>query len=139
MSESREEAIKRLQDSASALEARTTVEKSAELTGHQVSGQAYKIIAELLGGVFVGLAAGFLAGWGFGTRPWGLVGGGPVGLRLVDLHGASHSQPVDGAGQGVRDVGSGRSLCRGRRRRGTIGLHGRSDSSVSDSEGHRSS
>ena len=62
MSESREEAIKRLQDSASALEARTTVEKSAELTGHQVSGQAYKIIAELLGGVFVGLAAGFIGG-----------------------------------------------------------------------------
>ena len=82
MSESREEAIKRLQDSASALEARTTVEKSAELTGHQVSGQAYKIIAELLGGVFVGLAAGFIADWVFGTRPWGLIGGVLLGFAL---------------------------------------------------------
>ncbi|MCG2663927.1 AtpZ/AtpI family protein [Brevundimonas sp.] len=82
MSESREEAIKRLQDSASALEARTTVEKSAELTGHQVSGQAYRIIAELLGGVFVGLAAGFIADWVFGTRPWGLIGGVLLGFAL---------------------------------------------------------
>ena len=82
MSESREEAIKRLQDSASALEARTTAEKSAELTGQQVSGQAYKIIAELLGGVFVGLAFGFIADWVFGTRPWGLIGGVLLGFAL---------------------------------------------------------
>ena len=54
MTESREEAIKRLQQSASDLEARTMAEKSAELTGQKVAGQAYKIIAELLGGVFVG-------------------------------------------------------------------------------------
>ena len=82
MSESREEAIKRLQDSASALEARTTAEKSAELTGQQVSGQAYKIIAELLGGVFVGLAFGAIADWALGTRPWGLIGGVLLGFAL---------------------------------------------------------
>ncbi|WP_395944700.1 AtpZ/AtpI family protein [Brevundimonas sp.] len=82
MSESREEAIKRLQDSASALEARTAVEKSAELTGHQVAGQAYKIIAELLGGVFVGLAFGAIADWVLGIRPWGLIGGVLLGFAL---------------------------------------------------------
>ena len=82
MSESREEAIKRLQDSASALEARTTAEKSAELTGQKVAGQAYKIIAELLGGVFVGLAFGFIVDWVLGTRPWGLIGGVLLGFAL---------------------------------------------------------
>jgi len=82
MSESREEAIKRLQDSASALEARTTAEKSAELTGHQVSGQAYKIIAELLGGVIVGIAIGFGVDRLFGTAPWGLIGGVLLGFAL---------------------------------------------------------
>ena len=83
MSESREEAIKRLQDSASALEARTTAEKSAELTGHQVSGQAYKIIAELLGGVFVGLGLGFGVDRLFGTSPWGILVGVLAGFALA--------------------------------------------------------
>ncbi|WP_292070780.1 AtpZ/AtpI family protein [Brevundimonas sp. UBA7534] len=82
MTESREEAIKRLQQSASELEARTTAEKSAELTGQKVAGQAYKIIAELLGGVFVGLAFGFVADWVLGTRPWGLIGGVLLGFAL---------------------------------------------------------
>ena len=82
MSESREEAIKRLQDSASALEARTTAEKSAELTGHQVSGQAYKIIADLIGGVLVGLGLGFLADRFLGTTPWGIIGGVLLGFAL---------------------------------------------------------
>ena len=82
MTESRDEAIKRLQQSASELEARTTVEKSAELTGQKVAGQAYKIIAELLGGVFVGLAFGFIVDWVLGTRPWGLIGGVLLGFAL---------------------------------------------------------
>ena len=82
MQESREEAIKRLQQSASSLEARTKAEKSAELTGHAVAGQAYKIIAELIGGVLVGLAFGFVADWVLGTRPWGLIGGVLAGFAL---------------------------------------------------------
>ena len=82
MQESREEAIKRLQKSASALEARTKAEKSADLTGHQVAGQAYKIIAELLGGVFVGLALGFGVDHFAGTRPWGIIGGVLLGFAL---------------------------------------------------------
>ena len=82
MQESREEAIKRLQKSASALEARTKAEKSADLTGHQVAGQAYKIIAELLGGVFVGLALGFGVDRFLGTAPWGIIGGVLLGFAL---------------------------------------------------------
>ena len=49
MSESREEAIKRLQDSASALEDKTAQKASEHLAAQAVTGQAYKIVAELLG------------------------------------------------------------------------------------------
>lgn len=80
--ESREEAIKRLNESASALEARTAAETSAILTGQAVAGQAYKIIAELIGGVLVGLALGFGVDRLLGTTPWGLIGGVLVGFAL---------------------------------------------------------
>ena len=59
MKESREEAIARLAKSASELEARTANARSAEISAHAVTSQAYKIIAELLGGVIVGIAVGF--------------------------------------------------------------------------------
>ncbi len=44
--------------------------------------QAYWIIAELIGGVLVGLAAGFIADRIFRTTPWGLVGGVLLGFAL---------------------------------------------------------
>jgi ATP synthase protein I len=80
--ESREEAIARLNRSASDLETRTTREVSAELAGQKVSSEAYKIIAELLGGVFIGLGAGFLVDRFFGTNPWGIIGGVLLGFAL---------------------------------------------------------
>ena len=82
MQESREEAIKRLTESASSLEARTAQQESADLAAHKVTGEAYKIIAELIGGVLVGLAFGFIADWVLGTRPWGLIGGVLAGFAL---------------------------------------------------------
>ena len=79
--ESREEAIKRLNDSASALEARTTrPEPTAE--GHAAASQAWRILADLFGGVFVGLAAGFLVDRFFGTAPAGLIGGVLLGFAV---------------------------------------------------------
>lgn len=80
--ESREEAIKRLHQSASDLEARTANVQSAEISAHAVTSQAYKIIAELLGGVFVGIAIGFGVDRLFGTAPWGLIGGVLLGFAL---------------------------------------------------------
>ena len=56
MQESREEAIKRLTESASSLEARTAQQESADLAAHKVTGEAYKIIADLIGGVLLGFA-----------------------------------------------------------------------------------
>lgn len=80
--ESREEAIKRLNQSASALEARTQAAKSAEVAAQKVVSQAYRIIAELLGGVAIGLAAGFVVDRMVGTTPWGVVGGVLLGFAL---------------------------------------------------------
>ncbi|WP_339915163.1 AtpZ/AtpI family protein [uncultured Brevundimonas sp.] len=79
--ESREEAIKRLNDSASALEARTArPEHSA--AGHAAASQAWRILADLFGGVFVGLAAGFLVDRFFGTAPAGIIGGVLLGFAV---------------------------------------------------------
>ena len=80
--ESREEAIKRLNASASALETRTAPPTSEHLAGMAVTSQAYKIIAELIGGVLVGLALGFVVDRFAGTTPWGLIGGVLLGFAL---------------------------------------------------------
>ena len=47
-----------------------------------MTSQAYKIIAELLGGVIVGIAIGFGVDRVFGTAPWGLIGGVLLGFAL---------------------------------------------------------
>ena len=80
--ESREEAIKRLNDRASELETTAAPKTNEALAAQAVSSQAYKIIAELLGGVFVGLGLGFGADRLFGTNPWGLIGGVLLGFAL---------------------------------------------------------
>jgi ATP synthase protein I len=79
--ESREEAIKRLNKRASDLAA-TATKTSEALSAQAVSSQAYKIIAELLGGVFLGLGLGFGADRLFGTNPWGLISGVLLGFAL---------------------------------------------------------
>ncbi|MBX4159052.1 AtpZ/AtpI family protein, partial [Lactiplantibacillus plantarum] len=45
-------------------------------------GEAYKIIADLVGGVLVGLALGFLADRFLGITPWGIIGGVLMGFAL---------------------------------------------------------
>lgn len=82
MKESREEAIKRLQQSASKLEARTTTEKFVDAAAQKVVGQAYRIIAELVGGVLIGLGLGFGIDHVFGTAPAGVLGGVLLGFAL---------------------------------------------------------
>jgi ATP synthase protein I len=79
--DSREEAIKRLDKRAAALGARTE-RPVASHAGEQAVSQAYRIIAELLGGVLVGLAAGFIVDRVFNTLPWGLIGGVLIGFAL---------------------------------------------------------
>ena len=80
--ESREEAIARLQKSASELEAKTESKLAQELAGQRAAGQAWKIIADLFGGVFVGLAIGFGIDHFAGTSPVGIIGGVLLGFAL---------------------------------------------------------
>ena len=80
--ESREEAIARLAKGASDLEARTTRELSHEAAGQAAAGQAWRILADLFGGVFVGLALGFIVDRFAGTEPWGLIGGVLLGFAV---------------------------------------------------------
>lgn len=79
--DAREEAIRRLDERASALGARTQ-RPGASHAGEQAVSQAYRIIAELIGGVLVGLAAGFIVDRVFSTTPWGLIGGVLLGFAL---------------------------------------------------------
>ena len=82
MKESREEAIKRLHDSASKLEARTTTDKFVDAAAQKVVGQAYRIIAELIGGVLIGLGLGVAVDRVFGTAPFGVLVGVLLGFGL---------------------------------------------------------
>jgi ATP synthase protein I len=79
--EPREEALKRLGERAAALDARTQSPKGKH-AGEQAVSQAYRIIAELLGGVIVGLALGIGFDWTLKTTPWGTIGGVLLGFAL---------------------------------------------------------
>jgi ATP synthase protein I len=73
--ETREEALKRLAESASALDARTT-RQVADHSGHAAaSSQAWRILADLFGGVLVGLAGGVVFDRFADTAPWGIIVG----------------------------------------------------------------
>jgi len=76
----REEALRRLDEAANALEARTT--RPTQDYGSRAVGQAYRMLAELIGGVFVGLVMGLIADWLLGTRPWATVGGVVLGFGV---------------------------------------------------------
>lgn len=77
----REEAYRRLDERARALEA-ATQRPNVSHAGEQATSQAYRIIAELIGGVLIGLALGFIVDRIFRTTPWGLIGGVLLGFAL---------------------------------------------------------
>ncbi|MAL87706.1 MULTISPECIES: AtpZ/AtpI family protein [unclassified Brevundimonas] len=78
--ETREETIRRLNAQADSLKARATPEPP-EYGGAAV-GYGYRIMAEMIGGVLVGLGIG----WGFdlfvGTAPWGMIVGTLSGFAI---------------------------------------------------------
>lgn len=78
---SREEAMRRLGERAAALDTQTQ-RPAVSHAGEQAVSQAYRIIAELIGGVLLGLAAGFIADRIFRTTPWGLIIGVLAGFAL---------------------------------------------------------
>lgn len=78
--ESREEAIKRLNAQADALKARTSPEPSEH--GEQAAAYGYRLLAELIGGVLVGLALGWVFDAVVGTLPWGVIAGTLLGFAV---------------------------------------------------------
>ena len=78
--ETREEAIRRLEQRAGALEARTT--QTPRDYGAQASGFGYRLLGLLLGGVFVGLGFGFAIDAVAKTRPFGMIAGVLVGFGV---------------------------------------------------------
>jgi ATP synthase protein I len=80
--EPREGALRRLDERAAALGARTQ-RPAHSAAGEQAVSQAYRIIAELIGGVVVGLAGGFFVVWAFKVpTALGLIGGVLLGFAL---------------------------------------------------------
>lgn len=78
--ETREEAIRRLQQRAGALEARATPEPRD--LGSHAAGYGYRLLGLLIGGVFVGLGFGFAIDAVAGTKPWGTIIGVLVGFGV---------------------------------------------------------
>ena len=79
--QTRDEALARLNKRADALEVQTARAKVDY--GTQVTGQAYRILAELIGGVAVGFVIGFIVDRYVGTTPWGMVVGVLIGFGVA--------------------------------------------------------
>lgn len=79
--QSRDEALARLNERANALEARKT--QGQIDWGQQATSQAYRILAELIGGVLVGFAVGFGVDRFAGTMPWGMIVGVMIGFGVA--------------------------------------------------------
>jgi ATP synthase protein I len=76
----RDEAIRRLDERADALQARTVhVPKDY---GSKAAGYGYRLMGVLIGGVFVGLGFGAGVDVVFKTAPWGMIVGVLVGFAV---------------------------------------------------------
>ena len=79
--ETREEALRRLDDRLDALTA-SRERKPSGLAAAE-GGAGYRLIGELVGGVLGGLGLGWLADRLMGTGPWGAIGGMLIGTGLA--------------------------------------------------------
>lgn len=79
--DSHEEALRRLDERADALEARTS--RPAADYGGQAVGQAYSLLGLLLGGPAVGLALGLGVDAFAETAPWGIIVGVLLGFGMA--------------------------------------------------------
>ena len=74
----REEAIRRLDERADALEARTA--RNVPDYGSKAVAQGSQLVAGLIGGPLVGLGFGWGVDYLAGTAPWGLIAGLMIGF-----------------------------------------------------------
>jgi ATP synthase protein I len=85
-----EEALKRLGERISAVEAERTPQRDA--TTQRAMGQGYRFLSEVVGGVLGGLGFGWLFDRIAHTQPFGLIGGLLIGIGVstfVAIRGAS--------------------------------------------------
>jgi ATP synthase protein I len=78
--QSREEALARLNERANALETRNV--KPVRDYGAAAVNQGYQLLGQLIGGVLVGLAAGFGIDAYAHTTPWGTIVGTLIGFGI---------------------------------------------------------
>lgn len=78
--EPREEALRRLDERAAALEARTA--RTPKDYGLQAAGYGYRLLAEMIGGVAVGLVLGLVVDGFAGTAPWATIAGTFLGFGV---------------------------------------------------------
>ena len=105
--ETRDEAIRRLQQRAGALEARTA--QTPRDYGSQAAGYGYRLLGLLLGGVGVGLGFGAAIDWVAKTRPWGMIigvlGGFAVSVWMAVRSARRMSEEAVKEGGPAKDLG----------------------------------
>lgn len=77
--ETREEALRRLNERARALESRTAVPAPRDY-GSKAASYGYRLMGLLIGGVVVGLGLGAAVDLLVGAAPWGMIGGVLLGF-----------------------------------------------------------
>ncbi len=66
-----------------AFEARKAAEKPVKAASEKASQDGYRLLADLIGGVLVGLGFGWLLDRYVHTTPWGMIGGLLIGLGVA--------------------------------------------------------
>ena len=80
--EPNDEALQSLDARLDAFEARKAAEQPVRAEHEKSSQDGYRLLADLIGGVLVGLGFGWVLDQYVGTKPWGTVGGLLIGLGL---------------------------------------------------------
>jgi len=104
--EPRDEAIRRLDERAAALEARTV--QAPPDYGAKAAGYGYRLMAVLLGGVFVGLGFGAAIDVVAKTAPWGMIAGVLLGFGVSIWMAVKSAQKM--TAEAARDWGPVRDL-----------------------------
>lgn len=81
--EPNDKALQSLDARLDAFEARKAAEKPVKAESEKANQDGYRLLADLIGGVLVGLGFGWLLDRYVHTSPWGMVGGLLIGLGLA--------------------------------------------------------
>jgi len=81
--EPNDKALSSLDARLGAFEARKAAEKPAKAETEKASQDGYRLLADLIGGVLVGLGFGWLLDRYVHTAPWGTIGGLLIGLGVA--------------------------------------------------------